>query len=176
MKVRLMYIFLLICILSSCSSNSDKVFDNINEYENYVDQIYEYDDFFPTIGEIGTIENSEVVFIEKTGLVMSKSLMIRMKLSPSEYQNFISNQLNEYKFFTESIKNKYGNVVMDYEFAYNDFQFYIINNDNFIYPKLFGMIGISNDEYEIIFMMYYNDDRDIISDFESFIESNFQVE
>ena len=144
----IIFVFLIV-ILTSC----EKKYDNVNEYENYINSITGAEDFMPQLNELPTYVKLKVFFVKNS----SKSLNLIVYYSIETYQDAKDIMLNTYDFLEEPISGNDYYILPDVIVEYNDYLITVVNDDNFDYPERFGMIGYSDTNHSISFMFFYDE-------------------
>lgn len=166
--------------LTGCSKEEYYQSTDISKYEEYIDVVtHEKDyEFFPDLDSINSSNSTNIMYVERTGsLVRSKSLVLSITVPENNYLTLKDDYLAKYSYFSELILDSDNEpVISSNEFYYGTFTIFIIRNDDFDYPKNFGMIGYSDDRNEIIWLFYSDSDIDYIRDMSHFLEINFLME
>jgi hypothetical protein len=116
---------------------------DLNNLTNYDDVIYRYCTVeFPT----------------------SETMLLALKYDKEFYQNEKEKINNGYNFLDQVVKFKDTYYMPEYEFYKESFLIKVVDlseKDN--YPKSFGMIGVSDEKNIIIYMYFYSNSLDYIS-------------
>lgn len=170
MRKKLMVSSLLIsALLTSCGNTTTNTIHDISKYGEYV---YRCSDsiksFMPSLGSLSDYKERSVSLTsssheyggsdtEPYGLILFVSYeedIFEIKKEEIE-QN--------YSFVESSIVDKYGdNLMPAIDVMYCDYRIRVVYDEDFWYPKYFGMIGINEDKYTIAYLCYQNIEIDVI--------------
>jgi hypothetical protein len=149
-KVFILASIILGTLLSACSSSDYSISSDMTKYEEFISKVSfsENHTFFPTVEQIPETATINIKYIETL--------------------------LNDYQYLEEPIVDDNDWVrIPIVEFEYSMFTVKVVDNDEFYYPMNFGMIGFSDDNHEIAFFMYFDSERDGITDINQFMETEF---
>ncbi len=162
-------IVLSVLILTSC----EKVYNDMDDYEYYVDSIPGAGEYMPTLDDLPTYSESTVFFVESSG----KSLNLIIKYSMDDYEDAKNNFLSAYEFLKEPLVGNDYYIIPEVEVTYNDYVIKVVDDDNFEYPEAFGLLGYSDVNYTISFMFFYDESLNSLGNsysMQDFIEDSFK--
>lgn len=179
-KLMRICIVLSMFLVSACSEQEYSTSTDINKYEEYIEMVSfnkEYD-IFPNIEELPDSVVLDISYVERTAfLIRSKTLILTITVPENIYSIFKEEFLNRYDYFDDLILDEEGGVIIPkVEFEYLSYTLFVVNNEEFYYPENFGMVGFSDENFEIIILMYFDIDRDRVSDMNQFIYEAFLLE
>jgi hypothetical protein len=149
----------------------------MTKYEEFISKVSfsENHTFFPTVEQIPETATINIKYIERTAfMARSKNLVLFIELTEDDYLTYKETLLNDYQYLEEPIVDDNDWVrIPIVEFEYSMFTVKVVDNDEFYYPMNFGMIGFSDDNHEIAFFMYFDSERDGITDINQFMETEF---
>lgn len=157
----------------SCSA-SKKILSNIDDYDEYISEVNGAETFMPLISEIGLYESIHVYFYTVDFVFVSQSLNLIVTYNENDYLEIKNGMDAKYKFIKEPIiigKDTY--IIPTVDTTVNGFYIRVVEDESFIYPKKFGMIGVSDSTFQVCYMFYYDWDYDVISNMSDFVNNNF---
>jgi|GEM_PF-3900628 len=169
----------LVSLLSACSSPKYTISTDITKYVEYIANVSFSTNcvFFPNLDDIPDTAAISVKYIERTAfMARSKNLMLTLSFSENDYFTYKDNLFSNYVFLNDPVIDDDEWVrIPEVEFNYSHLTIRVVDNDDFYYPMNFGMIGFSDDNYEIVLFMYFDSERDGITDMNKFMETEFPL-
>ncbi len=154
-----------ICFLSSYSLLGQTVQydDNIDNYYINIKE-YEANQFMPNLDEIDDYLEIDYLCEKSTAFFPSCSMQLIIKY---DVETFLKEKARLEMAYTYIDKPQKDLSDDDYtmpveSFSVSGFDFKIAKFDNTVYPKNFGMVGISEAKHEIVYLWLYFPDLDII--------------
>lgn len=155
-------------LFTGCSNKSS----NIKNYLNTGTKIdSKAKDIMPELENLPQYENIEYKYTHKSILLFeSDSVALIVTYDDNTFESE-KNKLNgEYTFLDKKIisdfdKNKY--YIPEYEFSVDSYDFRVIDKNgtnNTIFPKSFGIIGVSEDKKSIAYLYFHDGDLDYIGE------------
>ncbi len=140
---------LTVVAFSACAEYDDNI-------DNYYDDVknYEADLFMPNLDEIDNYEEIDYVCKKDPAFFPSYSLQLVVKYDDETFLREKTRLETAYIYLDEPQKYS-GNdsYTMPVEtFSVSDFNFKIAKFDNTVYPKNFGMVGVSETKREIAYL------------------------
>lgn len=179
-RIMILLLVTSISFMSACNGPKYIVLTDLEKYIDYIDAVTFNDDcdFFPNINELPDTASIDLKYIERTAFsARSKNLALVITLSEDQYHLYKEKILSEYDFLNEPIIDDDKWVrISEVEFEYLSYSIMVVNNNEFYYPMNFGMIGYSDENKQIIFLMYFDSDRDGITDMIRFVQNEFLLE
>lgn len=162
---------------------------NIKKYLNNGTNIDRYaKKFMPTIEDLPKYQDISYKY-NNFPIILFETEAITLVVNYDEetYKKEKEKLTEKYKFLNHKVvsdfdKSKY--CIPEYEFSINNYDFKVAEgNDNYeaIYPKSFGMIGISDEKKSIAYLYFYDYhldyiDKDKDRPMADFIEENFKYD
>lgn len=161
---------LLSIVLVFLSSGCGKVYTNISEYSDYVDQVPGADAFMPVIDELPAFQSTEIYYFEDLG----QSLNLIVAYDEDNYETAKNAILAGFDFLSEPVLHDGHYHVSDVEFEFSDFLIKVVEDSDFDYPKEFGMVGYSDLKKQVAFLFFYDDDLGRVGKMEEFVKNEFK--
>lgn len=171
----------LLLTLCSCTKTD-------NNIENYSDDIkaYEASSFMPSLDNIGKYNNIEYFSRKDKGFFPEYSMQLVVKYDEEEFLKEKENLNSAYTYLEEPQKADFDDTVYTIpieEFSAFGFDFKIAKFEDTVYPKNFGMVGVSDENFEIVYLWLYATDLDYICEINAneikemneFIEYHFSL-
>lgn len=178
-KIVILVLIFLVCFMSACSNEEYTISTDISKYEEYINNVSFNSscNFFPKVDDIPDNASVSVKYIERNAFTArSKNLVLIINLPEEEYTSYKKKLISDYVFLDNPIIDDDSWVrIPKIEFEYLNINVNVVDSDEFHYPMNFGMIGFSDANHEIFFFMYYDSDRDGITDMNQFMETEFPV-
>lgn len=175
--IRFLIMLVTLLLLTSCSNDEHYQSNDILKFNDYIESVSWGNDYnlYPDIESLPDGFVTKINYVERTGsFIRSKTLILEISIPEGDYQNFKEDLLANYTFLSESIKNNNGDeIISEVDFEYGSYRIYIVENDDYDYPKNFGMVGYSDTNHKIIILLFSDDDLDIITDMASILEDDF---
>lgn len=145
---------------------------NINNYDEYVDEVYNAETFMPSFESLPDYESIEVYYDNRS----SKSISLSITYDEIDYKDAKMAILEQYTALEEESLVRDGvYLIQSTKFEYGSYTVLVIDNENFDYPSNFGMIGYSDEHNSITFLFFYDRSRGQISyDMADFVDENFK--
>ena len=160
-KISVMIITLMITlILCSCVKTD-------NNIDNYVDDIeaYEASVFMPNLDNIGKYKDIEYFSKKDESIFPEYSMQLVVKYNEEEFLKEKEILNTAYTYLESPQKADFDDTVFTIpieEFSAYGYDFKITKFEDTVYPKNFGMIGISDEKFEIVYLWIYAPDLDYI--------------
>lgn len=168
-------------------TNSNKT--NINKYLNNESKIDMYaKSFMPDINDLPKYQDISYKY-NKSSIILfeTETIILVVNYDEETYEKEKEKLTEKYKFLNHKVisnfdKSKYS--IPKYEFSINSYNFKVPDeNENYeaIYPKSFGIVGISDEKKSIAYLYFYDFDLDYISgdkdsSMANFIKMNFKYD
>lgn len=175
-------VIIMVLTLSSCVETN-------NDIKNYVADIKNYQAglFMPDLENIGDYKEIEYFSRKDNGIFPEYSMQLVVKYEEEAFLKEKERLENAYTYLNEPQKNQWNDTnytVPLEEFSAVGFDFRIVVLEDTVYPKNFGIIGISDEKYEIAYLWLYCPDLDYICEANEdrnekmleFIEYRFSLE
>lgn len=150
-------------LLGSMVRSTVQYDDNIDNYYVHVKE-YEADLFMPNLGEVDDYLEADYLCEKSTAFFPSFSMQLIIKYDTEAFLREKARLEMAYTYIDEPQKypsdDDYTMPVTS--FSASGFDFKIAKFDNTVYPKNFGMVGISEAKHEIAYLWLYFPDLDII--------------
>ena len=160
-----------------------------NNIENYADDIKKYraDLFMPNLADIGEYKEVEYFTRKDETAFPEYSMRLVVKYDEETYLNEKGRLETAYTYLDNPQKPDYNNNVYTIpieEFSSSDFHFKIAIFEDTVYPKNFGIVGVSDEKLEIAYLWLYAPDLDYICETDAnevkemneFIEYHFSLD
>lgn len=162
-------IFFLSIFLFGCG----QVYNDTNDYQEYIDQVPKANIFMPEFDALPEYQSISVYYYEHLG----QSINLIVTYSAESYESARDTIFDSFVYLEEPLKKMDFYLIPEVEFQYLSFTIKVVSNDDFEYPEQFGMIGYSDSSYQIAFLFFYDLSLDRLSDssgrMSRFIESEF---
>ena len=183
---RFLYIFLLIILIIFTLCSCTKTDNNIDNYAENI-KAYEADTFMPDLNSIGEYEGIEYFTQKDDGIFPECSMQLVVKYNEETFLAEKQRLETAYTYLEEPQKADFDDTVYTIpieEFEVLGFDFRIAKFEDTVYPKNFGMVGISDEKFEIAYLWIYAPDLDYIcetnrneiKEMAEFIEYHFSLE
>lgn len=153
------YILLLVLIslLTSCTPDIS-ISSNIEEYEDYKDEVYNSSLVLPTLNTLGDYRDISInYYSEDGGIYTIDSIVLLLTYSSADFYIKKEEVLSTLTLLDESIIEENGIIyVMEPQFTYMEFDIYVIDHEEFTYISNYGMIGFNEETYQIAFLYIDN--------------------
>ncbi len=184
-KRKVLLILLTIGLTLLCCS-CVKTDNNIENYANDKEK-YQADLFMPNLEDIGEYIDVEY-FIRKDETIFPEySMQLVVKYDEEIYLKEKERLETAYTYLEEPQKPDWDDDVYTIpieEFSSGKFNFKIAMFEDTVYPKNFGMVGVSDEKFEIVYLWIYAQDLDYIcetgvneiKEMNEFIEYHFSLD
>lgn len=165
----LMIILLLIIVLSSC----EKVYSDIDKYDDYVESIPGADEYMPKLTDLPIYTVFEVFYVENSG----KSINLNIKYDTQDYEEAKTTILERYDFLDEPLMGNGYSIIPEVEILFENYVIKVVYDESFIYPEAFGLLGYSDVDFTISFMFFYDESMNSLGNsysMEDLIEDSFR--
>lgn len=138
--------------------------DNIDNYAADVRK-YQAESFMPGLEGIGNYKEIEYFSRKDNTFFPEYSIQLVVKYDEEIFLTQKDRLENKYTYLEEPQKPKSDDTVYTIpaeEFSINEFDYKVVEFDDTVYPKNFGMVGISDDRCEIAYLWVYAPDLDYI--------------
>ena len=184
MKKCLVVFLILIITLALCSCV--KIDNNIENYANDIEK-YQADLFMPKLEDIGEYKGVEYFIRKDETIFPDYSMQLVVKYDKEGFLKEKKRLETAYIYLDESQKPDFDDTVYTIpieEFSSAAFDFKIAVFEDTVYPKNFGMVGISDENFEIAYLWIYAPDLDYICETDAneikemneFIEYHFSLQ
>ena len=138
-----------------------------NNIDNYSDDIkaYEASSFMPGLDKIGKYNDVEYFSKKDEGIFPEYSMQLVVKYDEEEFLKEKENLNSAYTYLEEPQKADFDDTVYTIpieSFSAYGYDFKISKFEDTVYPKNFGMVGVSDDNFEIVYLWLYAPDLDYI--------------
>ena len=184
MKKFLSIMLVLIMIVTFCSCVKTD-----NNIENYADDILKYqaDLFMPDLEDVGEYKDVEYFSRKDESIFPEYSMQLVVKYNEEEFLKEKEKLNTAYTYLETPQKADFDDTVYTIpivEFSASGFDFKIAQFEDTVYPKNFGMVGISDEKFEIVYLWIYSPDLDYIcetnrneiKEMNEFIEYHFSLQ
>ena len=185
-KIFFIFISVLILIFIGFSKSNTT---NIKKYLNNGTKIDTYaKNFMPAIEDLPKYQDISYKYNHSSIILFeTEAITLVVNYDEETYEKEKEKLTERYKFLNHKVvsdfdKSKY--YIPEYEFSINNYDFKVAEgNDNYeaIYPKSFGIIGISDEKNSIAYLYFYDYDLDYIqkdkdSPMADFVKENFKYD
>jgi len=143
-------------------------------YDKYLSWMPNSDLVMPEIEDLGEYENLVVRFKHKQLFFFSSdTIVLYVQYDETEYEQKKANMYEEYNLLEEPVIIDDDYMMPEVETTLNGYHIFVVDNSNGIYsdcwdedycfPKHFGMIGHNDETKELIYMFFYDPDLDLIA-------------
>ena len=159
-----------------------------NNIDNYVDDIkaYEASSFMPNLDNIGKYNDVEYFSRKDESIFPEYSIQLIVKYDEEEFLKEKEKLNTAYTYLDVPQKADFDDTVYTIpieEFSAAGFDFKIAKFEDTVYPKNFGMVGTSDEKFEIVYLWIYAPDLDYIcetnrneiKEMNEFIEYHFSL-
>ena len=184
MKKFLSILLVLIITVTLCSCVKTD-----NNIENYADdkEKYQADLFMPDLEDIGEYKDVEYFIRKDETIFPDYSMQLVVKYDEEGFLKEKKRLETAYTYLDEPQKPDFDDTVYTIpieEFSSAVFDFKIAVFEDTVYPKNFGMVGISDENFEIAYLWIYAPDLDYICETDAneikemneFIEYHFSLQ
>ena len=138
-----------------------------NNIDNYSDDIkaYEASSFMPGLDNIGKYNDVEYFSRKDESIFPEYSMQLVVKYDEEEFLKEKQKLNTVYTYLESPQKADFDDTVYTIpivEFSASGFDFKIAQFEDTVYPKNFGMVGISDEKFEIVYLWIYSPDLDYI--------------
>jgi hypothetical protein len=160
-----------------------------NNIDNYSDDIkaYEASSFMPGLDNIGKYNDVEYFSRKDESIFPEYSMQLVVKYNEEEFLKEKEILNTAYTYLESPQKADFDDTVFTIpieEFSAYGYDFKITKFEDTVYPKNFGMIGISDEKFEIVYLWIYAPDLDYIcetnaneiKEINEFLEYHFSLE
>ncbi len=153
-------VFIITITLCSCVKTDNNIENYANDKEKYYADL-----FMPNLGDIGVYKDVEY-FIRKDETIFPEySMQFVVKYDEEEFLREKEKLNTAYTYLKEPQKADFDDTVYTIpieEFSASGFNFKIAKFKDTVYPKNFGMVGVSDETFEIAYLWIYAPDLDYI--------------
>lgn len=173
-NVIIFQLFMTVIILQGCfGAGSNGPLTDINAYDTYLSSVENSESFMPPINSFENFSSVEVYYYRVNSLFESRSINLIFTYSDENYDAAKVFIEQNYTYLQPKIDDENSLTITETQVLYYGYEITIVEDDSFKYPKWFGMIGYSDTSKQILFMFYYDKDRDVITSLYDFVENNF---
>ncbi len=186
MRTRKVLLTLLVIVFTFVCCSCVKTDNNI---ENYADDIERYhaDLFMPLLEDVGEYKEANY-FIRKDETVFPEyAMQLVVKYDKDVYLKEKERLKTAYTYLDKAQKADWDENVYAIpatEFFYAGFSFKVATFEDTVYPKNFGMVGVSDEKFAIAYLWVYAQDLDSIcevgnnglEEMQEFVECHFALE
>ena len=160
-----------------------------NDIVNYADDVknYQAELFMPKLEEITDYKDVEYFLRKDESFFPEYSIQLIVSYDEENFLIEKERLKTAYTYLDEPQKPDYDDTVYTIpleEFSTAGFDFKVAEFDNTFYPKYFGMVGVSDERYQIAYLWVYALDLDYIcksdankiKEMNEFIEYHFSLE
>lgn len=165
----LIIILLVVIVLSSC----EKVYSDIDKYDDYIESIPGADEYMPKLIDLPAYTGYEVFYVENSG----KSINLNIKYDTQDYELAKTTILDTYDFLDEPLMGNGYSIIPEVEILYKNYVIKVVYDENFQYPEAFGLLGYSDLDSTISFMFFYDESMNSLGNsysMEDLIEDSFR--
>lgn len=167
------------CLSSCCTEKYSST--NEDDYEKYVSEVHDADQFMPDLKNLGEYESvfvgrkdvlTDVLTIFLFGITKSVSLIVNY--DDEEYLDQKQKVLAKYEFWEEGPKD-----VPDVEARAKGFDFKVVDGEAFGYDDysygshILFIVGFDEKDSKIAYLCFYDSERDRIKNLDRFIKKSF---
>ncbi len=165
-----------ILIISSCFGVGKHTFTDANNYEQYIAEIDLASTFMPNISTLGSYHSMDVVYCRDNTVLLLESITLILSYKAIDYLDVKMSLLNKYTFMDDQIFDSMQNpIVMETTTIYEHYFIQIVDDNNFMYPTRFGLLGYSDDDFEIVYLYFQSDNITEIENLDLFIRNVFAL-
>lgn len=150
-------ILLGVTILTSCSRNKELVYTEIGKYEECIEELSYASDFMPGLDSFDEVETTQFFCSSYSGNINSVTLIVQF--NSEEYIQAKENVLKDYNFLDSPLYDKDRVLIQEHEFEYKGFTIKVVDDENFLYPEHFGLLGYSDTKNQIVYL--YHSDKSV---------------
>ena len=172
-------IALILCSCVKTDNNIDKYVDDIKAYEA--------SSFMPNLDNIGKYNDVEYFSRKDKSIFPEYSMQLVVKYDEEEFLKEKEKLNTAYTYLDVPQTADFDDTVFTIpieSFSAAGFDFKVAKFDDTVYPKNFGMVGISDEKFEIAYLWIYAPDLDYIcetnrneiKEMNEFIEYHFSLE
>lgn len=177
---------LLVFIITIISCSCVKVDNNIENYSDDIEK-YQADLFMPNLENIGVYKDVEYSVRKDETIFPEYSMQLVVKYDEENYLKEKERLKSAYTYLEEPQKPDWDNNVYTIpiaEFQCGVYNFKIAVFEDTVYPKNFGMVGVSDETFEIAYLWICAQELDYICKTEAneikemneFIEYHFSLD
>ena len=180
-------IIIILTLIGGTFSKSNKT--NIDKYLNNNSKIDIYaKGFMPDINDLPKYEDISYKY-NKSSIILfeAETIILVVNYNTETYEKEKEKLIEKYNFLNHKVVSNFDTskyYIPEYEFSINSYNFKVADeNENYeaIYPKSFGIIGISDKKNSIAYLYFYDLDLDYISvaknsSMSDFIKMNFKYD
>ena len=138
-----------------------------NNIDNYSDDIkaYEASSFMPGLDNIGKYNDVEYFSRKDESIFPEYSMQLVVKYNEEEFLKEKEILNTAYTYLESPQKADFDDTAFTIpieEFSAYGYDFKITKFEDTVYPKNFGMVGISDEKFEIAYLWIYSPDLDYI--------------
>lgn len=150
-------VFMIMTVFCSCVQTD-------NNIENYTEDVEEYHAglFMPDLADIGEYKSVEYFVRKETTLFPEYSMQLIVKYDEETFLKEKERLERAYTYLDAPQLDGDVYTIPIEAFSVSGFDFRIALFEDTTYPKNFGMVGVSNDEFEIAYLWIYAPDLDYI--------------
>ncbi len=161
-------IFFLSISLFGCG----QVYNDTNDYQEYVNQVPKANTFMPDFDNLPDYQSISVYYYEHLG----QSINLIVTYSEASYESARDTIFGLYVFLEEPLTEMDFYLIPEVEFQYNSFTIKVVSDDDFNYPEQFGMLGCSDSKFQLSFMFFYDESLNELGNgytMQEFLEKEF---
>ena len=180
-KITAMFVSILIMVTLCSCVRTDK---NIENYPADMEK-YQASLFMPNLDEIGDFKDAKYFVRKDESIFPEYSMQLVLKYDKETFLKEKKRLESAYTYLDNPQKIDDGNYTIPIEeFSFAGFDFKIAVFEDTYYPKKFGMVGVSDEKYEIAYLWIYAVDLDYICEADEneikamseFMEYHFSLE
>jgi len=181
-KLYIIIIIFFILILSGCSFNESIKLSDINDYDEYLTNVKTSREFMPDSSNLERYESISVIYyLDRPDTIHTHTINLIITYSKEDYNHAKSIYLSDYSYLEAPLydpDDKKWTLISDAEVEFNNYLIKVVDDENFNYPKYFGMIGFNEEEHKISFMYSHNLSKNYLYKYTliEFIEDSYKFE
>ena len=177
----ILLVFIVTIALGSCV----KTDHNIGNYDDDR-KAYEASGFMPSLDNVGEYNDIRYFSRKDESIFPEYSMQLLVKYDQEEFLKEKEKLASAYTYLDEPQKADFDDTVFTIpieSFSAAGFDFKVAKFEDTVYPKNFGMVGISDEKFEIAYLWIYAPDLDYIcetnrneiKEMNEFIEYHFSL-
>ena len=170
MKKRRLGLLVLSLLLTGCSETTLNTSYDVNKYYEYVDRCARAGkQFMPVLGSFSDYNDISVSLTTSSHSLGHKDtipygLMLFVSYDVDIFEVKKEEVNQNYSFVEEPIIDNDDDILMPaIDVLFYGYRIRVVKNEQFYYPKNFGMIGINEDTQTIAYMYYEENDIDLLA-------------
>lgn len=166
MKIKKLAVTAFCFLITFSFTGCRQVITDLDAYEAHVEK-YHAASFMPDVAALENCEEINYSLIKDELLFLSDSLKLIVKYTQENFDKEKERLADAYTYLDEPRKAEFDETcytVPVTEFTIDTFAFKITEFENTVYPKEFGIVGISEETCEIAYLWLYAPDLDYIAE------------